>query len=73
MTIREFNRRKSVRERKMKMLIQKLLGIVMIFLGIFVAYIASQGVGPVDNDCGGALMVMLLGAVLAFSRDYILC
>lgn len=71
MSIKEFNRRKRERERMKSMLIQKIAGILVILLGIFVAYIASKGVTPADTDCGGALLLMLLGVGLVFTREQI--
>lgn len=60
---------KRRRERQVKMLKQKLMGIGLILLSILVIYICSKGVTVQDRDATGVVLTLPLGIYLLFTRE----
>lgn len=61
---REYKRRKRIR-----MIKQRLLGVLAIILGVIICYIASKGMTAIERDATPAIFMYLLGFSALFSRQ----
>ena len=68
----EYYKRERERERREKMVIQKRMGLAMIILSFVAFYIASIGTTVVDKDSTAAVTMLLIGAVLLFTKENII-
>lgn len=68
----EYYIRERERERREKMAVQRLMGLALMILSFVAFYIASIGTTVVDKDSTAAVMMLLLGAVLLFTKENII-
>lgn len=57
------------REYRKKMLEQKVIATVMLLLAAFIFWFCAHGVVPEDKDSGPAIMMVLLGVYMLFTKE----
>ena len=65
-------RRARKQERFIKLLLQKVLGLLMLFLSLVLIYSASTGISVEDRDATAVLITIPMGLYLLFTNKVIL-
>lgn len=71
MTDREYvcERRRKAREREVKMIYQKFMGIGFLLMTALIIWITSKGTNVYDRDATSILITLPMGLDLLFSKD----
>ena len=71
MTEREYmrERRRKAREREVKMICQKWMGVFFLIMTVLIIWMASQGTTVYDRDATGIFITLPLGLYLLFSKE----